>query len=158
MKIKAWLLSVDYALAEHCSPDTIGLWIKLWKAYSSLVFYDVVFSSKHPAFDASIGLVVIEHWHVAKQMTVFWHRTSLIFIFITKWAVVNKIIDIQRIQCPFTFSASNLVGFIGQILSCCSVAFFKLYTKTILTFERMIIFTWNLAFLCQIIASTVPQI
>ena len=26
------LLSVDYALVEHCSPDIIGLWVKSWKA------------------------------------------------------------------------------------------------------------------------------
>ena len=59
------------------------------------------------------------HWtplHVTKYVTFLRHRASLMFIFVTKWAVMNKIIEIQRIQCPFKLNAGIFIDFIARIM------------------------------------------
>jgi len=46
----------------------------------------------------------------------FCHRTSLMFIFITKSSAMNKIVEIQEIQCAFKFSTIIFIGLIALIM------------------------------------------
>ena len=131
---KEWIWSVSNALVAHCSLYTIGLWIQFREALMSLFVY-IYFSLKH-VLCGTIWLAVglFDAGNSCCLMSVHCHR---------KWAVVNGLIDIRVIKWAFNFDAAFKHAWIT--LSCCSVAFFKLFVWTFITFERLIVFTWNLA-------------
>jgi hypothetical protein len=51
-----------------------------------------------------------------QEVTVFWHRTSLMFIIVTTWAVLDKIIEIHGIQCTFTCNTGIFISFIALFM------------------------------------------
>ena len=70
------------------------------------------------------------HWALACSQLGdgFWHMwTSLMVIFITKCAAMNKIIQIQGIKCAFKLSTIICMGFIVLIMlfSCIFPTFYK---------------------------------
>ena len=65
------------------------------------------------------------------------------------------ITDRQKLFICFKWNYS--VKSMQTFLYACSVAVFKLFTRTFITFERKINFAWNFVFLCKNISSTIPE-
>ena len=63
----------------------------------------------------------------AAKRQIFWHRTSLIFIFATNWSVVNNEIKMQAHKVEFKFNTSIFNGFTALIMlfSCVFPTFYE---------------------------------
>jgi len=75
------------------------------------------------------------------------------------WYQGNNVLQVHNRQTKviLLFKWNYSVKSMQTILYVCSVAVFKLFTRTFITFERNIILAWNFVFLCKNISSTIPE-